>query len=81
MSSPSQIRVFSNEYGVSYRGSKRRLIEAGLATEDMFPVVGEAWRGNGLHRSHPEPMWSVQRSDQGDFIVTWGLCDEDRTED
>jgi len=76
----SNIRIYCNDTGVCYASTRRRLIDAGLATTDMFPEAGEAWRGNGLAREPGEPLWSVQRGRGTEFIVTWGYCAEEETD-
>ncbi|MCC7411805.1 MAG: hypothetical protein IT495_09240 [Gammaproteobacteria bacterium] len=75
-----QIRVFRNEHGVCYRGTRDQLINAGLATRDMFPGRHEAWRGNGLFRESDELLWSVQRTTVHEYIVMWGICVEEEAD-
>jgi hypothetical protein len=71
-----RIKTYSNDRGVCYRASKQRLVNAGLATVDMFPERSESWRGNGLCRDPDELLWSVQRTGGRDYIVMWGVCAE-----
>ena len=71
----NQIKTYCDELGVWYWGSQDQLIRAGLATRDMFPDSGEHWRGNGLYRGNDEPLWSVERTDSGDYKVLWGMLD------
>ncbi len=78
--SRSNIRIFCNDSGVCYASSRKRLIEAGLATAQMFPEGNEAWRGNGLLRDAGEPLWSVQRGSGSEYIVMWGYCAEEQTD-
>lgn len=68
------IAVHCDASGVWYSGSRERLIDAGLATRNMFPQYSEAWRGNGLRRTADEPLRSVQRSAGDRDKVTWGGC-------
>ncbi|MCC7121118.1 MAG: hypothetical protein IT493_06135, partial [Gammaproteobacteria bacterium] len=42
-----RIEVYCDSHGVSYCSTRERLINAGLATPDMFPGPNETWRGNG----------------------------------
>ncbi len=74
------IRVYRSEHGVCYRGGKDQLINAGLATREMFPGRHEAWRGNGLFREADELLWSVQRADSQEYVVMWGVCAEEEAE-
>ena len=53
------IVAFADENGTWYRGTRERLIEAGLATAAMFPEGSEVWRGNGPVRAGDEPLWAV----------------------
>ena len=76
----ARIAVYCDSYGVSYESTKDRLINAGIATEDMFPSTKEAWRGNGLERDASEPLWSVQRTTNNCYKVKWGLFTEQETE-
>jgi len=71
-----RIEVYCDSYGVWYCGTRERLINAGIATRDMFPSTQESWRGNGLSREPHEPLWSVQRSSGNRYKVMWGLCVE-----
>lgn len=74
------IRIIRKEKGICYCSSKERLINAGLATADMFPDRNESWRGNGLFRDPDELLWSVQRGNGSDYIVMWGICTEEESE-
>jgi hypothetical protein len=74
------IRVFRNEHGVCYRGTRDQLVNTGIATREMFPSRNEAWRGNGLFREQDELLWSVQRTTNNEYIVMWGLCVEEQAE-
>ena len=71
-----RIEVYCDSYGVWYCSTKERLINSGLATEDMFPDATEAWRGNGFCRDPSQPLWSVQKTAGKRFKVMWGLCTE-----
>jgi hypothetical protein len=71
---PERIEVYCDSYGVAYCSTRERLINAGLATREMFPGPGETWRGNGPCRDPGEPLWSVQRTRPGRYKVIWGLC-------
>ncbi len=75
-----QIEVYCDSYGVWYCSTKERLINAGIATETMFPTDAEAWRGNGSCREPNEPLWSIQRAAGNRFKVKWGLCIEAKAE-
>lgn len=75
-----RIDVYCDSYGVWYCGTRDRLINAGIATRDMFPSNFEAWRGNGLCREPHEPLWSVQRGAGNRYKVMWGLCVEQEAE-
>ena len=72
-----RIEVYCDSHGVWYCSTKDRLINAGIATKFMFPVGGEAWRGNGSCREPHEPLWSIQRADGDRYKVMWGLCTEE----
>ena len=71
-----RIEVYCDSYGVWYSATRERLINAGIATREMFPASSESWRGNGLCREPGEPLWSVQRSSNNCFKVMWGVCVE-----
>ncbi len=71
-----RIEVYCDSHGVSYCTTKERLINAGIATEFMFPTGAEAWRGNGSCREPHEPLWSIQRLPGNRYKVMWGLCTE-----
>ncbi len=75
-----RIEVYCDSYGVWYYGTRDRLINAGIATADMFPDNSESWRGNGFYREASEPLWSVQRAGDHRYKVMWGLCVEQETE-
>ncbi len=75
-----EIQVYCDSYGVWYRGTKERLINAGIATPEMFPSRQETWRGNGLCRDPGEPLWSVQKDGRTLYKVMWGLCVEAQTD-
>lgn len=80
MATDIRIEVYCDSYGVAYVGTKIRLINAGLATNGMFPSKDEAWRGNGFSRQPDEPLWSVERHNGGRYKVKWGLLDNKETE-
>ncbi len=69
-----RIEVFCDTHGVTYCSSRVRLINAGLATADMFPHSGETWRGNGPSREPDEPLWSIQRTTRNRYKVIWETC-------
>ena len=69
-----RIEVFCDAHGVTYCSSRERLINAGLATAEMFPVLGETWRGNGPCREPDEPLWSIQRATRNRYKVIWETC-------
>ena len=71
-----RIEVYCDSYGVWYCGTRKQLINTGIATAAMFPASSESWRGNGMHRGPDEPLWSVQRTADDRFKVMWGLCTE-----
>lgn len=69
-----RIEVYCDSRGVAYCSTRERLINAGIATADMFPGPSETWRGNGPFRGPEEPLWSVQRAKRDRYKVIWGLC-------
>ena len=71
------IKAFQNEHGVWYSGTRDQLVNAGLATANMFPENGETWRGNGLFRGPDELLWAVQQGRGANYVVMWGLCIEE----
>lgn len=71
-----RIEVYCDSQGVWYTSTKQRLINAGIATEFMFPEAQEAWRGNGPAREPHELLWSIQRVAGGRYKVMWGLATE-----
>jgi len=71
-----RIEVYCDSQGVWYTSTKERLINAGIATEFMFPIDEEAWRGNGSCREPHELLWSIQRVAGGRYKVMWGLATE-----
>jgi hypothetical protein len=75
-----RIEVYCDSHGVWYCAVKERLINAGIATEAMFPTGAEAWRGNGSCREPHEPLWSIQRTGGKRYKVMWGLCIEAEAE-
>jgi len=68
-----RIEVYCDSQGVWYTSTKQRLINAGLATEFMFPLEAEAWRGNGPAPEPHELLWSLPRLARGRYKVMWGL--------
>jgi hypothetical protein len=74
------IEVYCDGYGVTYCGTRDRLINAGLATAGMFPGAAETWRGNGPCRAPDEPLWSIQKTTRNRYKVKWGLCVEPAAE-
>jgi len=71
-----RIEVYCDSQGVWYTSTKERLVMAGIATESMFPIEDEAWRGNGSEREPHELLWSIQRVGGGRYKVMWGLATE-----
>lgn len=74
------IEVYCDAYGVTYCSTRERLINAGLATPEMFPDPKETWRGNGPCRDPEEPLWSVQKATRNRYKVMWGLCVQEQTD-
>jgi hypothetical protein len=74
------IKVYCDSHGVWYLSTRSRLINAGIATAEMFPAAHETWRGNGLCREPGEPLWSVQKTGADRYKVMWGLCVEAQTD-
>lgn len=72
MQRPNLIVAFVDENGTWYRGTRERLIEAGLATAVMFPEGSEVWRGNGPVRAGDEPLWAVSRTEGIEYLVLQG---------